>query len=91
MSNANGVIGVSPCDSSCHKMAGADRLCYAPFLLTYHRVDERKQHLHSNILMQPDLEVHLEYQGEGRSAVVRARSELGVSLLNELELIGPDH
>jgi len=43
------------------------------------------------LLPSPDLEVHLEYQGEGRSAVVRARSELGVSLLNELELIGPDH
>ncbi|PCM45150.1 tRNA (adenosine(37)-N6)-threonylcarbamoyltransferase complex ATPase subunit type 1 TsaE [Marinobacter sp. ANT_B65] len=43
------------------------------------------------LLPSPDLEVHLEYQGEGRSAVVRARSELGASLLNELELIGLDH
>lgn len=43
------------------------------------------------LLPAPDLEVHLEHQGEGRSAVVRARSELGASLLNELELIGPDH
>ncbi len=43
------------------------------------------------LLPAPDLEVHLEYQGEGRSAVVRAGSELGASLLNELELIGPDH
>ncbi|WP_309045189.1 tRNA (adenosine(37)-N6)-threonylcarbamoyltransferase complex ATPase subunit type 1 TsaE [Marinobacter sediminicola] len=43
------------------------------------------------LLPDADLEVHLEHQGEGRSAVVRARSELGASLLNELELIGPDH
>tara|TARA_R110000824_G_scaffold4068_16_gene19394 strand:+ start:3223 stop:3720 length:498 start_codon:yes stop_codon:yes gene_type:complete len=43
------------------------------------------------LLPQPDLEIHLEYQGEGRSAVVRARSELGASLLNELELIEPGH
>ena len=43
------------------------------------------------LLPQPDLEIHLEHQGEGRSAVVRARSELGASLLNELELIGPGH
>ncbi|MFP3977763.1 tRNA (adenosine(37)-N6)-threonylcarbamoyltransferase complex ATPase subunit type 1 TsaE [Marinobacter sp. KMM 10035] len=43
------------------------------------------------LLPDADLEVHLEHQGEGRSAVVRACSELGASLLNELELIGPDH
>lgn len=43
------------------------------------------------ILPQPDLEIHLEYQGEGRSAVIGARSELGASLLNELELVGPGH
>ncbi|WP_100638603.1 tRNA (adenosine(37)-N6)-threonylcarbamoyltransferase complex ATPase subunit type 1 TsaE [Marinobacter salexigens] len=43
------------------------------------------------LLPDPDLEIHLENQGEGRSAVVRARSELGASFLNELELIGPDH
>ncbi|MBK1885318.1 tRNA (adenosine(37)-N6)-threonylcarbamoyltransferase complex ATPase subunit type 1 TsaE [Marinobacter sp. DY40_1A1] len=43
------------------------------------------------MLPEPDLEIQLEYQGEGRSAVIRARSELGASLLNELELIGPDH
>ncbi|WP_417543940.1 tRNA (adenosine(37)-N6)-threonylcarbamoyltransferase complex ATPase subunit type 1 TsaE [Marinobacter sp.] len=43
------------------------------------------------LLPPPDLEIHLEYQGEGRSAVVGARSELGASLLNELELIGPGH
>ncbi len=43
------------------------------------------------LLPEPDLEIHLEPQGEGRSVVVRARTELGASLLNELELVGPDH
>lgn len=43
------------------------------------------------LLPEPDLEIHLEYQGEGRSAVVRAGSEQGASLLNELELIGRGH
>ncbi|HDZ37573.1 MAG TPA: tRNA (adenosine(37)-N6)-threonylcarbamoyltransferase complex ATPase subunit type 1 TsaE [Marinobacter sp.] len=43
----------------------------------------------TGLLPKPDLEIQLEYQGEGRSAVVRARSELGASLLNELELTGP--
>jgi len=43
------------------------------------------------LLPQADLEIHLEHQGEGRSAVVRAGSEQGVSLLNELERIGPGH
>ena len=41
------------------------------------------------ILPEPDLEVHLETRGEGRSVVLRARSELGAGVLNELELIGP--
>lgn len=41
------------------------------------------------ILPDPDLEIHLERQGEGRSVVLRARSEFGASLLNEIELIGP--
>lgn len=43
------------------------------------------------LLPEPDLEIHLEHQGEGRSVVVRAGSEQGASLLNELELIGPGH
>lgn len=43
------------------------------------------------LLPQADLEIHLECQGEGRSAVVRAGSEQGALLLNELELIGPGH
>lgn len=41
------------------------------------------------LLPKPDLEILLEHQGEGRSATVRAGSERGASLLNELELIGP--
>jgi len=43
------------------------------------------------LLPQADLEIHLEHQGEGRSALVRAGSEQGASLLNELERIGPGH
>ncbi|PHQ26887.1 tRNA (adenosine(37)-N6)-threonylcarbamoyltransferase complex ATPase subunit type 1 TsaE [Marinobacter guineae] len=43
------------------------------------------------ILPDPDLEIHLERQGEGRSVVIRARSGRGASVLNELQLIGPDH
>jgi len=43
------------------------------------------------LLPEPDLEIHLEHQGEGRSAAVRAGSEQGASLLSELELIGPGH
>ena len=42
------------------------------------------------VLPDPDLEIHLEREGQGRSVVLRARSELGASLLNEIELIGPD-
>lgn len=43
------------------------------------------------ILPEPDLEIHLETQGEGRSVVIRARSELGGHLLNELDVLGPAH
>ncbi|EMP56057.1 ATPase [Marinobacter santoriniensis NKSG1] len=43
------------------------------------------------VLPEPDLEIHLERQGEGRSVVIRARSARGAHLMNELELIGPDH
>jgi len=42
------------------------------------------------VLPEPDLEIHLERQGDGRSVVLRARSEFGASLLNQIELIGPD-
>ncbi|MGC8121743.1 tRNA (adenosine(37)-N6)-threonylcarbamoyltransferase complex ATPase subunit type 1 TsaE [Marinobacter sp. VGCF2001] len=42
------------------------------------------------VLPAPDLEIHLERQGQGRSVVMRAGSELGASLLNDIELIGPD-
>lgn len=41
------------------------------------------------LLPQPDLGIHLEHQGEGRSAIIRAGSEQGASFLNELELNGP--
>ena len=41
------------------------------------------------VLPDPDLEIHLEREGEGRSVVLRARSEFGASLLNDIELIGP--
>lgn len=37
------------------------------------------------ILPQPDLEVHLEREGQGRSAVIRGRSEMGATLVRQLE------
>lgn len=43
------------------------------------------------VLPEPDLEIHLEREGEGRSVVIRARSARGAHLMNELELIGPHH
>jgi tRNA threonylcarbamoyladenosine biosynthesis protein TsaE len=43
------------------------------------------------VLPEPDLEIHLEREGEGRSVVLRARSARGSHLMNELELIGPHH
>jgi len=43
------------------------------------------------VLPEPDLEVHLEREGEGRSVVIRARSARGAHLMNELELVGPEH
>lgn len=42
------------------------------------------------VLPEPDIEIHLEREGDGRSAVLRAGSERGASLLNRVELIGPD-
>ena len=42
------------------------------------------------VLPEPDIEIHLEREGKGRSVVLRARTELGASLLNQIELIGPD-
>lgn len=41
------------------------------------------------ILPEPDLEIHLERQGEGRSVVMTAHSSRGARLLSELELNGP--
>lgn len=43
------------------------------------------------VLPEPDLEIHLEREGEGRSVVLRARSARGAHLMNELELIRPHH
>lgn len=43
------------------------------------------------LLPEPDLEIRLEHQDEGRSATIRAGSELGATFLNELELISPEH
>ncbi|AOY87037.1 tRNA (adenosine(37)-N6)-threonylcarbamoyltransferase complex ATPase subunit type 1 TsaE [Marinobacter salinus] len=43
------------------------------------------------VLPEADLEIHLEAEGEGRSATLRAGSEQGAALLNELELCWPDH
>lgn len=43
------------------------------------------------LLPEPDIEICLEPQDEGRSATVRAGSELGATFLNELELISPEH
>lgn len=42
------------------------------------------------VLPTPDLEVHLDTEGTGRSAVIRAGSDLGVELLNNIELTGPE-
>ncbi|MCG7199011.1 tRNA (adenosine(37)-N6)-threonylcarbamoyltransferase complex ATPase subunit type 1 TsaE [Marinobacter pelagius] len=43
------------------------------------------------VLPEPDLEIHLEREGDGRSVIIRARSAQGAHLMNELELVGPDH
>ncbi|MBW4933906.1 tRNA (adenosine(37)-N6)-threonylcarbamoyltransferase complex ATPase subunit type 1 TsaE [Marinobacter sp. F4206] len=43
------------------------------------------------LLPDADLEIHLEREGSGRSVVLRAGSEQGAVLLNQLELIGPGH
>ncbi len=43
------------------------------------------------LLPEPDLEIHLEREGEGRSVVLRAGSQQGADLLNRLQLIGPSH
>ena len=42
------------------------------------------------VLPEPDIEIQLDRQNEGRTVILRARSELGASLLNQIELIGPD-
>jgi len=41
------------------------------------------------LLPTADLTVHLASQGNGRSAILRAGSQVGADLLNELEIIGP--
>jgi len=42
------------------------------------------------VLPEPDIEIHLEREGDGRSVVMRAGSARGASLLNRVELVGPD-
>jgi tRNA threonylcarbamoyladenosine biosynthesis protein TsaE len=42
------------------------------------------------LLPTADLTVHLEPQGNGRSAILRAGSQVGADMLNELEIIGPE-
>ena len=42
------------------------------------------------VLPEPDLNVHLEREGAGRSVVIRAGSEQGAKLLNSIELTGPE-
>ncbi|HTN34944.1 MAG TPA: tRNA (adenosine(37)-N6)-threonylcarbamoyltransferase complex ATPase subunit type 1 TsaE [Marinobacter sp.] len=43
------------------------------------------------LLPEPDIEIHLECEGEGRSASIRAHSSLGETVLNKLELFGLEH
>lgn len=43
------------------------------------------------ILPEPDVEIHLEREKDGRSVVIRAHSAQGAHLMNELELVGPEH
>lgn len=43
----------------------------------------------TGLLPQPDIEIRLELHGQGRMALVRAHSKAGMSLLNELQRIGP--
>lgn len=42
------------------------------------------------LLPEPDVAIHLECEGEGRSVILRAHSRQGETLLNELELFGPE-
>ncbi|MDO3720429.1 tRNA (adenosine(37)-N6)-threonylcarbamoyltransferase complex ATPase subunit type 1 TsaE [Marinobacter sp. chi1] len=40
------------------------------------------------LLPEPDIEIHFEREGDGRSVVLRAGTEDGADLLNRLELVG---
>ncbi|QSP94580.1 tRNA (adenosine(37)-N6)-threonylcarbamoyltransferase complex ATPase subunit type 1 TsaE [Marinobacter salinisoli] len=40
------------------------------------------------LLPDPDIEIHFEREGDGRSVVLRAGTEEGAALLNSLELVG---
>ncbi|KAA1176302.1 tRNA (adenosine(37)-N6)-threonylcarbamoyltransferase complex ATPase subunit type 1 TsaE [Marinobacter salinexigens] len=42
------------------------------------------------LLPEPDLEIHLDREGQGRSAILRVHSERGVAMLNELDMFGPE-
>ena len=46
--------------------------------------------LGEELLPQEDLSVHLNAEGSGRSAILRAGSQAGADMLNELEIIGPE-
>ncbi len=43
------------------------------------------------LLPEPDIEIRLECEGEGRIAIMRACSSQGATLLNELKLCGHEH
>lgn len=42
------------------------------------------------LLPTADLTVHLESQGNGRSAILYAGSQVGADMLNDLEIVGPE-
>jgi tRNA threonylcarbamoyladenosine biosynthesis protein TsaE len=49
-----------------------------------------RDYFNDHNLCKADLTVHLESQGNGRSAILRAGSQMGADMLNELEIIGPE-
>lgn len=46
--------------------------------------------LGGELLPKADLTVHLEAEGSGRSATLRAASQAGADMLNGLEIVGPE-
>lgn len=47
--------------------------------------------LGEELLPQADLSVYLDAESNGRSAILRAGSQAGADMLNELEMIGPEN